>query len=119
MLTSAGVRELPPGWGATAHTPNETATRLGLRAALPSLLALFTSPLLADAGLIDARVVQQALLDAAEGRPAPLDGLAELVSMELWLTRLLSRRGTCWTGTTTPRRRAVPNGVPTPRPALS
>ncbi|MEW2412124.1 asparagine synthase-related protein [Streptomyces sp. NPDC046866] len=119
VLTSAGVRELPPGWGAPAHTPNETATRLGLREALTSLLALFTAPLLADAGLIDARVVQQALLDAAEGHPVPLDGLAELVSMELWLTRLLSRRGTCWTGTTTPRRRAVPNGVPVPRPALS
>ncbi|MGW4685136.1 asparagine synthase-related protein [Streptomyces sp. NPDC004244] len=119
VLSSAGVRELPPGWGATAHTPNETATRLGLRAALASLLALFTAPLLADAGLIEARVVRQALLDAAEGRPVPLDGLAELVSMELWLGRLLNRRGTCWTGTSTPRRRAVPNGVPTPRPALS
>ncbi|MET9957807.1 asparagine synthase-related protein [Streptomyces sp. NPDC006326] len=119
VLSSAGVRELPPGWGAPAHTPNETATRLGLRAALSSLLALFTAPLLADAGLIEARVVQQALLDAAEGRPVPLDGLAELVSMELWLGRLLARRGTCWTGTSTPRRRAVPTGIPHRRPALS
>ncbi|MFJ3200504.1 asparagine synthase-related protein [Streptomyces sp. NPDC086989] len=119
VLSSAGVRELPPGWGAPAHIPNETATRVGLRAALTSLLALFTTPLLADAGLIEARVVQQALLDAAEGRPVPLDGLAELVSMELWLGRLLARRGTCWTGTSTPRRRAVPKGVPTRRPALS
>lgn len=48
VLTSAGVREFPPGWGATAHTPNETATRLGLRAALGDLLDLFASPLLAD-----------------------------------------------------------------------
>lgn len=119
VLASAGVRELPPGWGATAHAPNETATRLGLRAALTGLLDLFTSPLLADAGLIDARVVQQALLDAADGRPVPLDGLAELVSMELWLRRLLQRRGTCWTGTSTTRRRAVPEGVPVHRPALS
>lgn len=119
VLSSAGVRELPPGWGATAHTPDEAATRLGLRAALSDLLALFTSPLLADAGLIDARVVQQALLDAADGRPVPLDGLAELVSMELWLHRLLARRGTCWTGTSTSRRRAVPEGVPVHRPALS
>ncbi|WP_405762137.1 asparagine synthase-related protein [Streptomyces sp. NBC_00045] len=119
VLSSAGVRELPPGWGAPAHTPNETATRVGLRTALTSLLALFTAPLLADAGLIEARVVQQALLDAAEGHPIPLDGLAELVSMELWLGRLLARRGTCWTGTSTPRRRAVPQGVPTRRPALS
>ncbi|MET8753169.1 asparagine synthase-related protein [Streptomyces sp. NPDC004667] len=108
VLASAGVRELPPGWGATAHTPNETATRLGLRAALPGLLSLFSAPLLADAGLIEARVVQRALSDAADGRPVPLDGLAELVSMELWLRRLLARRGTCWTGTSTPRRRAVP-----------
>ncbi|CAM5497706.1 hypothetical protein SAVIM338S_03553 [Streptomyces avidinii] len=119
VLSSAGVRELPPGWGATTHAPNESATRLGLRAALPHLLALFTAPLLADAGLIEARVVRQALLDAADGRPVPLDGLAELVSMELWLGRLLSRRGTCWTGTSTPRRRAVPKGVPLRRPALS
>ncbi|MET9324925.1 asparagine synthase-related protein [Streptomyces sp. NPDC003038] len=128
VLSSAGVRELPHGWGATAHTPNETATRLGLRAALSDLLSLFTAPLLADAGLIEARVVQQALLDAADGRPVPLDGLAELVSMELWLRRLLARRGTCWTGTTSPRRRAVPSppqeplgrltpGVPRLRPA--
>ncbi|MFH8888212.1 asparagine synthase-related protein [Streptomyces sp. NPDC017949] len=108
VLASAGVRELPPGWGATAHTPNETATRLGLRAALQELLALFAAPLLADAGLIEARVVRQALHDAADGRPVPLDGIAELVSMELWLRRLLARRGTCWTGTSTPRRRAVP-----------
>ncbi|WP_371677480.1 asparagine synthase-related protein [Streptomyces sp. NBC_01276] len=108
VLASAGVRELPPGWGASAHTPNETATRLGLRAALPGLLSLFSAPLLADAGLIEARVVQRALSEAADGKPVPLDGLAELVSMELWLRRLLARRGTCWTGTSTPRRRAVP-----------
>ncbi|MFE3288064.1 asparagine synthase-related protein, partial [Streptomyces sp. NPDC059233] len=122
VLSSAGVRELPTGWGATAHSPNETATRLGLRAALTSLMDLFASPLLADAGLIEARVVRQALLDAADGRPVPLDGLAELVSMELWLRRLLARRGTCWTGTSTARRRAVPEGVPVRavhRPALS
>ncbi|WP_374224148.1 asparagine synthase-related protein [Streptomyces sp. ISL-66] len=119
VLSSAGVRELPAGWGATTHAPNESATRLGLRAALPHLLSLFATPLLADAGLIEARVVRQALLDAADGRPVPLDGLAELVSMELWLGRLLSRRGTCWTGTSTPRRRAVPKGVPLRRPALS
>ncbi|MFF5447297.1 asparagine synthase-related protein [Streptomyces sp. NPDC012888] len=116
VLSGTGVRELPPGWGASTHAPNETATRLGLRAALPDLLLLFASPLLADAGLVDARVVQQALVDAAEGRPGSLDGLAELVSMELWLRRLLSRRGTCWTGTSTPRRRAVPStGTPLAR----
>ena len=118
VLSSAGVREFPPDWGAGTHAPNETAVRLGLRAALEELLALFAAPLLADAGLIEARVVRQALLDAADGRPVPLDGLAELVSMELWLRRLLARRGTCWTGTSSPRRRAVPTGVPM-RPVLS
>ncbi|MFG2292998.1 asparagine synthase-related protein [Streptomyces sp. NPDC048603] len=119
VLSGTGVRELPPGWGAVTHTPNETATRLGLRTALPDLLLLFASPYLADAGLVDARVVQQALTDAAQGHPVPLDGLADLVSMELWLRRLLARRGTCWTGTSTPRRRAVPTGVPLRRAALS
>ncbi|WP_329196929.1 MULTISPECIES: asparagine synthase-related protein [unclassified Streptomyces] len=119
VLSASGVRELPPGWGVSSPEPHETATRLGLRAALTSLLSLFTAPLLADAGLIEARVVRQALLDAADGRPVPLDGLAELVSMELWLRRLLARRGTCWTGTSTPRRRAVPTGLPDRRPALS
>ncbi|MFD4131818.1 asparagine synthase-related protein [Streptomyces goshikiensis] len=119
VLSSTGVRDLPPGWGASAHAPNETATLLGLRTALEGLLALFAAPLLADAGLIEARVVRQALLDAADGRPVPLDGLAELVSMELWLQRLLARRGTCWTGTSAPRRRAVPTGIPHRRPALS
>ncbi|RPF41857.1 asparagine synthase [Streptomyces sp. Ag109_G2-6] len=118
VLASAGVRELPPGWGVSAPGPNETAVRLGLRAALTSLLALFNAPLLADAGLVEARVVRQALTDAADGRPVPLDGLAELVSMELWLRRLMSRRGTCWTGTSTPRRRAVPP-LPTPLPRLT
>ncbi len=34
--------------------------------------------------------------------PLPLDGLADLVSTELWLRRLLARRGTCWTGTSAP-----------------
>ncbi|MGW6710065.1 asparagine synthase-related protein [Streptomyces sp. NPDC054956] len=119
VLSSAGVRELPEGWGATTQAPNHSATLLGLRAALPQLLSLFTSPLLADAGLIEARVVRQALADAADGHPVPLDGLAELVSMELWLGRLLARRGTCWTGTSTPRRRAVPTVTPSRRPALS
>ncbi|MDJ0384292.1 asparagine synthase-related protein [Streptomyces sp. G-G2] len=119
VLAGTGVRELPPGWGAPAHSANETAVRLGLRAALDPLLALFTAPLLADAGLIEARVVQQALIAAADGHPVPLDGLAEIVSVELWLRRLLSRRGTCWTGTSSPRRRAVPTGVPLRRPALS
>ncbi|MFJ6939104.1 asparagine synthase-related protein [Streptomyces sp. NPDC101132] len=115
VLAGTGVRELPPGWGAVAG--DNPAARAGLRWALDELLDLFSAPLLADAGLVEARVVQRALVEAADGAPVPLDGLADLVSTELWLRRLLARRGTCWTGTSTPRRRAVPTGVPT-RPAL-
>jgi hypothetical protein len=111
VLSGAGIHDLPPGWGAAAG--GSSATRAGLREALPDLLALFTAPLLADAGLIEARVVRRALRAAADGEPVPLDGLADLVSTELWLHRLLARRGTCWTGTAAPRLRAVAGGVPT------
>ncbi|MFG2333677.1 asparagine synthase-related protein [Streptomyces sp. NPDC048604] len=113
VLSGAGIHDLPPGWGAAGGAPAAAATRAGLRAALPDLLALFTAPLLADAGLIEARVVRRALRAAADGEPVPLDGLADLVSTELWLHRLLARRGTCWTGTAAPRQRAVAGGVPT------
>ncbi|MGA5559358.1 asparagine synthase-related protein [Streptomyces lavendulocolor] len=117
VLAGAGIHDLPPGWGATSHAPATAAHRAGLRAALPQLMALFDAPLLADAGLIEARVVRKALRAATEGEPVPLDGLADLVSTELWLRRLLARRGTCWTGTAAPRQRAVAAGVP-PRPTL-
>lgn len=52
-------------------------------------------------------MVRKALRAAADGEPLPLEGLADLVSLELWLGRLLDRRGTCWTGTPA-RARAVP-----------
>ncbi|GGZ56845.1 asparagine synthase [Streptomyces inusitatus] len=117
VLAGAGVHQLPPGWGASTHNTSALAARKGLHAALPQLIALFDAPLLADAGLIEARVIRKALRAASEGEPLPLDGLADLVSTELWLRRLLSRRGTCWTGTAAPRQRAVPTGVP-PRPSL-
>ncbi|MFB7605590.1 asparagine synthase-related protein [Streptomyces gardneri] len=103
VLSGAGVHDLPPGWGAPHPAVPAAAARAGLRAALPHLLALFDAPLLADAGLIEARVVREALTTAADGAPVPLDGLADLVSTELWLRRLLSRRGSCWTNTTEPR----------------
>ncbi|MFE9737860.1 asparagine synthase-related protein [Streptomyces sp. NPDC006477] len=103
VLSGAGVHDLPPGWGAPHPAVPAAATRAGLRAALPQLLALFEAPLLADAGLIEARVVRKALHAAADGDPVPLDGLADLVSTELWLRRLMSRRGSCWTNTTEPR----------------
>jgi hypothetical protein len=81
-------------------------------------MALFGTPLLAEAGLVEARVVRKALRAAAEGEALPLDGLADLVSLELWLRRLLARRGTCWTGTPA-RQRAVPSGIAPRRGALA
>lgn len=117
VLAGAGIHDLPPGWGAPTHASSAAAARTGLRSALPHLLALFDAPLLADAGIVEARVVRRALRAASEGEPVALDGLADLVSTELWLRRLLSRRGTCWTGTAAPRQRAVAGGVPR-RPTL-
>ncbi|GAA1243366.1 asparagine synthase-related protein [Streptomyces rhizosphaericus] len=117
VLAGAGIRELPPGWGATSHASHTAAVRTGMRTWTGELMTLFDAPLLADAGLIEARVVRKALRAAAQGERLPLDGLAELVSTEVWLRRLLARRGTCWTGTAAPRQRAVAGGV-APRPSL-
>ncbi|MFB6850249.1 asparagine synthase-related protein [Streptomyces sp. NPDC056373] len=117
VLEGAGVRELPPGWGAPTQATAAATERTGLRVAADSLVALFDTPLLAEAGLIEARVVRKALRGAAAGEPLPLDGLADLVSLELWLRRLLARRGTCWTGTPA-RQRAVPSGIAPQRGAL-
>ncbi|MFF0062849.1 asparagine synthase-related protein [Streptomyces sp. NPDC005279] len=103
VLAGAGIHELPAGWGATTHASSTAAARKGLRVSLPHLISLFDAPLLADAGLVEARVVRKALRAASEGESVPLDGLADLISTELWLRRLLSRRGTCWTGAAAPR----------------
>lgn len=111
VLAGAGIHELPPGWGTPSQATSTAVSRTGLRTALPDLIALFDAPLLADAGLIEARVVRKALRAASEGEPLPLDGLADLAATELWLRRLVSRRGTCWTGTAAPRQRAVAGGV--------
>ena len=120
VLEGAGVHDLPAGWGAPSYAYQAAAVRAGLRAAADELLQLFDAPLLADAGLVEARVVRKALRAASEGEPLPLDGLADLVSTELWLRRLISRRGTCWTGSAAPRQRAVAAGVlpAQQRPAL-
>ncbi|WP_328386002.1 asparagine synthase-related protein [Streptomyces sp. NBC_00400] len=118
VLAGAGVRDLPPGWGATSHLTQAAAVRTGLRGAIGDLVQLFDTPLLADAGLVEARVVRKALRSAAEGAALPLDGLTELVSTELWLRRLVARRGTCWTGTGAPRQKAVAGGV-VPRARLA
>ncbi|CAG6398541.1 asparagine synthase [Streptomyces cocklensis] len=112
VLASAGVRSLPAGWGAASHSSAAAAAaRVGVRSAVDPLVELFEAPLLADAGLVDARVVRDALRSAATAPAAPLDGLGELVAVELWLRRLLARRGSCWTGTESPARRAVAGGV--------
>ncbi|WP_221348602.1 asparagine synthase-related protein [Streptomyces beigongshangae] len=116
VLEGAGVTDLPAGWGA-ASPGTSAAARTGLRVAADELVALFDTPLLAQAGLVEARVVRKALRAAAEGEPLPLEGLADLVSLELWLRRLLDRRGTCWTGTPA-RQRAVPAGIRPQRGAL-
>ncbi len=103
VLADTGIRDLPAGWGAPYPAVPAGTARAGLRAALPQLLALFEAPLLADAGLVEAGTVREALRAAADGARIPLDGLADLVSTELWLRRLLARRGSCWTDTATPR----------------
>lgn len=118
VLAGAGIHDLPPGWGTSSQATSTAVTRTGLRASLPELIALFDAPLLADAGLVEARVVRKALRAASEGEPLPLDGLADLASTELWLRRLVSRRGTCWTGTAAPRQRAVAGGVAPARRSL-
>ncbi|MFF3822097.1 asparagine synthase-related protein [Streptomyces bluensis] len=117
VLEGAGVADLPPGWGAPSHATSAAAARTGLRVAADSLVTLFDTPLLAQAGLVEARVVRKAVRAAADGEPLPLDGLADLVSLELWLRRLLARRGTCWTGTPA-RQRAVPAGITPQRGVL-
>ncbi|MER6852291.1 asparagine synthase-related protein [Streptomyces flaveolus] len=117
VLEGAGVSELPSGWGAPTQALAASAARTGLRVAADSLLALFDTPLLAEAGLVEARVVRKAVRGAAAGEALPLDGLAGLISLELWLRRLLARRGTCWTGTPA-RQRAVPAGIAPQRGAL-
>ncbi|QLJ05861.1 asparagine synthase [Streptomyces sp. NEAU-sy36] len=118
VLSGAGVTDLPPGWGVPSHASSAAAARAGLRVSADVLQDLFSRPLLADAGLVEARVIRKALRAAAGGSAVPLDGLADLVSLELWLHRLLARRGTCWTGTPA-RSRAVPAGITPRRGALA
>jgi hypothetical protein len=127
-LSGAGVHGLPPGWGSAAPAAaTSSAARIGLRAALDPLLDLFEAPLLADAGLVDARVLRGAFRAAASASAAAgsreagagggmeevlaLEGLGEIVATELWLRRLLGRRGSCWTGTDAPEQRALAGGV--------
>jgi len=112
VLSASGVHDLPPGWGGAATvSAASSAARIGLRAALDPVLDLFDAPLLADAGLVDARVLRGALRAAGSGEEVPLDGLGEIVATELWLRRLVARRGSCWTGAGAAAPRAVSAGV--------
>ena len=112
VLAGAGVTALPADWGSAARPgpPSAAGVRAGLRHALPALDRMFAAPLLADLGLLDARVFRRALHAAADNRPVPLDGLAAVVSTELWLRRLHARQGSCWTGLPLTERRAIGAG---------
>ena len=116
VLVGAGITALPEGWGVSAPSDPYAAAvasvRAGLRHALAALDRMFAAPLLADLGLLDARVFRRALRAAAGDRPVPLDGLAAVVSTELWLRRLHARQGSCWTGLPLSERRAIGAGRP-------
>jgi hypothetical protein len=112
VLAGAGRSDLPADWGRAPRPDRAEAARAGLRAAADQLAELFHEPLLAEAGLIDLPVVRRALRTAADPYadlpPGALDGLADLVAVELWLRRFESRRhGSCWTGLPLPQRQAV------------
>ncbi|MGC0317369.1 hypothetical protein QBC98_005872 [Kitasatospora acidiphila] len=112
VLAGAGRADLPPDWGRAPRPDRAAAARLGLRRAGDGLADLFRAPLLAEAGLIDLPAVRRALGSAAdpygEVPPGALDGLADLVAVELWLRRFEARRGgACWTGLPVPQRRAL------------
>ncbi|MFC1410035.1 asparagine synthase-related protein [Streptacidiphilus sp. N1-12] len=119
VLAGAGITALPADWG-TATPPDPYAAaasvRAGLRHSLAALDRMFAAPLLADLGLLDARVFRRALHAAAGNRPVPLDGLAAVVSTELWLRRLHARQGSCWTGLPLAERRAIGAREPGPEP---
>ncbi|OIV38142.1 hypothetical protein BIV57_07455 [Mangrovactinospora gilvigrisea] len=107
VLDACGVRGLPEGFGASSRPDTALAMRTGLRVAAEELHEMFAASVLEKAGLVDPRPVRAALRAAADGEDVPAEGLAELIAVEVWLRRLLSRRGSCWTGTGPPRRMAV------------
>ncbi|MEZ0095882.1 hypothetical protein [Streptacidiphilus sp. EB129] len=115
VLAGAGVTDLPEGWGAgSPPEPQASAEsiRAGLRQSIDALDKLFAAPLLADLGLLDADGFRSALHAAIRNVPVPLDGIAEVVSTELWLRRLQARQGSCWTGVPLSERRAIDGGEP-------
>ncbi|MBB4924231.1 asparagine synthase-related protein [Kitasatospora kifunensis] len=112
VLAGAGRADLPVDWGRAPRPDRAEAARAGLRQAADPLAELFREPLLAEAGLIDLPAVRRALRRAADPYadlpPGALDGLADLVAVELWLRRFAARsHGSCWSGLPLPQRRAV------------
>jgi Asparagine synthase len=117
VLTGAGVADIPADWGHGAPPDPYAAVesvRSGLRRAAGALDRLFAAPLLADLGLLEPDVFRAALHRACGGAAVPLDGLADIVSTELWLRRLRARRGSCWTGM--PLRERLPLAAARPAP---
>lgn len=107
VLAGAGVAEVPPGWGNGVPPDPYTAAesvRAGLRQSRPQWEELFARPVLGALGVIRPDAVREALRAAADGAPTPLDALADVVSVELWLRRLRARTGTAWTSRPAPRR---------------
>ncbi|MFJ2779212.1 asparagine synthase-related protein [Kitasatospora sp. NPDC087315] len=103
VLTGVGRTDLPPDWGRGPRPDRAAPARAGLRLAADGLAELFDAPLLAEAGLIDLPAVRAGLAGSADPSavlpPGTLEGLADLVSTELWLRRVRARRhGACWTG---------------------
>ncbi|MCD9146089.1 hypothetical protein LUZ16_29350, partial [Streptomyces albireticuli] len=95
VLAGTGITGLPPGWGTPSHTLHTAMLQAGIRASLGPLLDLFHTSLLAEAGLIKAATVRNALRATAEGKLVTfLDGLTELISTELWLNQLLAHGAT-------------------------
>nr|WP_268874058.1 asparagine synthase-related protein [Streptacidiphilus melanogenes] len=113
VLAGAGVAALPDDLATSAAAPHDaspsTATmRAGLRRAAPALDRLLASSLLGRWGVIDVPHARRALAAAtSETAPGPLDGLPELIATELWVRRLHSRRGSCWTDLRSPSVPAV------------
>ncbi|MEV6986663.1 albusnodin/ikarugamycin family macrolactam cyclase [Sphaerisporangium sp. NPDC051017] len=79
----------------------------GLRQAAPDLHDLLHSPLLAEAGLIDAVRVRQALDLLLAGSIGPLASLGDVVAAEVWLHAIRRPRPALWTAHSPEVRHAV------------
>lgn len=96
------------GLALSGRVPSEVLTRrskgdytaseyAGLRAAAPRIRRLLKDPLLADLGLIEPDQVTAAVLDAVDGRAAPLGAIADVIATELWLRATHDAELSFWT----------------------